>query len=106
MFLGDFNTSYYSERRFWPDLANFIAHNALIMSDRSLPTDTFTYLNTGYGTTSWIDHIISSSNLKVENIVVHYEAALYDHFPISAEMSYQYLKALIIQITNLILIEQ
>ena len=83
LLFGDFNTSYYSDGRFWPDLNSFILYNALNMNDLSLPNDTFTYMNTGHGTTSWIDHVLSSANLDVANIVVHYEAALYDHFPMS-----------------------
>ena len=84
---GDFNVVYNSERRFWPDLERFIIYNQLTMNDLLLPNDTFTYLNTAHNSTTWIDHILSSSAMNISNIVVHYEAALYDHFPISLQLS-------------------
>ena len=80
--IGDFNTAHNAGRRFWPDLKQFIDSNELIMNDLTLPEDTFTYLNTAYDTTSWIDHIVSSRRMDIRNISVKYECALYDHFPI------------------------
>ena len=80
---GDFNTAHNAGRRFWPDLEQFIVSNSLTMNDLSLPNETFTYLSSAHSTTSWIDHVISSSNMSINNITVHYEAALYDHFPVS-----------------------
>ena len=83
---GDFNTAHNARRRFWPDLEQFIASNTLTMNDLTLPDDTFTYFNSGHSTTSWIDHVISSSNMNIDNITVHYEAAVYDHFPVSFQL--------------------
>ena len=80
---GDFNAAHNSGRRFWVDLEHFVQSNSLNINDLTLPADTFTYLNTAHNTTSWIDHVITSANMNVNNIAVHYEAALYDHFPMS-----------------------
>ena len=81
--LGDFNADP-SRGRFWNEIENFLSDYDFKFCDDILPENSFTYLNTAYNTTTWIDHIISSKSISIDNIAVHYDLALYDHFPISA----------------------
>lgn len=82
IFIGDFNADP-NFSRFWPYLQDFINFNFLIMNDLVLSSDIFTYLSPAHNTTSWIDHIISSHVMLLDNISVLHDFALYDHFPIS-----------------------
>ena len=75
---GDFNASYITESRFWPDLKIFTERNSLKFDDASLPSDSFTYLNPAHNTTSFIDHVISSQNMHVNNIEILYDCALFN----------------------------
>ena len=82
LIMGDLNADPIRKSKFWPSLKIFVEDNDLNINDLSLPTTTFTYLNTAYNTTSWIDHVISSKSLKIPEVSVRYDWALYDHFPI------------------------
>ena len=48
------------------------------------PPDTFTYLCPSRDSTSWLDHVICSPNIKrkISKMSVSYDYALFDHFPI------------------------
>ena len=59
--LGDFNAC--KKNGFGVLLSNFCKNNNLIVSDEIfLPQDTFTYVSDCHGSTSWIDHCLSSSS--------------------------------------------
>ena len=80
--IGDFNADP-NRGRVWPYLYDFIEHNHFNVPDLLLPIDTFTYLSPAHNTTSWLDHVVSSDAVNVCNVCVHYDIALFDHFPIS-----------------------
>ena len=62
-------------------------NNNIIVNDRDLPGDTFTYLSPAHNTTSWLDHIISSRNCPLHYASVLYDMSVFDHFPISITLS-------------------
>ena len=72
---------------FWPLLNEFIESNSFIINDFNLPIDTSTYLSPAHNSTSWLDHIISTSDLNISNISIKYDISLYDHFPLCADIS-------------------
>ena len=84
--MGDFNADQ-NKGAFWPLLNEFIESNSFIINDFSLPIDTFTYLSPAHNSTSWLDHIISTSDLNISNISIKYDISLYDHFPLCADIS-------------------
>ena len=88
LLIGDFNTDP-SKGNFWPRLNDFILYNDLVVNDLMLPIDTFTYLSPAHNSTSWLDHIISSDNCQLSNISIIYDKAIFDHFPIAANLSLQ-----------------
>ncbi|CAF4195750.1 unnamed protein product [Rotaria magnacalcarata] len=82
--MGDFNADL-NKGRFGKLLKSFVIERNLQFADLGLPLDSFTYLSPGHDTTSWIDHIISSEDMrhKISNLNIEYALCLYDHFPIS-----------------------
>ena len=85
--VGDFNSDW-NRGRFWPYLAKFIEENSLLVGDNHLPADTFTYLSPSHNTTSWIDHVIISSNIQIRNVAIMYNHAVFDHFPLSFSLKF------------------
>ena len=81
--VGDFNADP-RKGRFWKELSFLLDSLSLTVLDSSLPEDTFTYLCPARNITSWLDHVLASVNISsnIDNIVVDYECAIYDHFPI------------------------
>ena len=85
--LGDFNADWY-RGGMWNYLLNFINENNLLINDRSLPSNSFTYLSPTHNTASWIDHIISSHSMNIENISIFYDTSPYDHFPLRFKLGF------------------
>ena len=81
--MGDFNADP-GKGRFWKLLNDFTSSLSLTVLNNHFPSDTFTYLSPA-NTTSWLDHVVCSKNLihNIKNLLVDYQTALYDHFPIS-----------------------
>ena len=81
---GDMNADP-KKGKFWTLLREFTESLSLHILDNAFPKDTFTYLCPAKNTTSWLDHIICSTELinKISYAKVDYDLALYDHFPIS-----------------------
>jgi hypothetical protein len=79
--VGDYNADP-NRGRLWPHLYDFVEHNRLVVPDLALPLHTFTYLSPAHNTTSWLDHIVSSEAVKITDISVGYDIALFDHFPL------------------------
>ena len=80
---GDFNADP-RKGRFWKLLVEFTKSLSLQLLTELFPNDTFTYLCPFRYTTSWLDHIVCSREMKdkVSNVFVNHETALYDHFPL------------------------
>ena len=81
---GDLNADP-KKGRFFRLLKEFTESMSLHILINAFPLDSFTYLNPAKNTTSWLDHIICSSELvnKISNVKVNYDTAIYDHFPIT-----------------------
>ena len=85
IFAGDFNADKY-RGRLYSYLYNFVSENNLTINDYALSSENFTYLSPSHNTTSWIDHVISSSDISIGDITIMYSFAVYDHFPISFKL--------------------
>ena len=81
--VGDFNADP-RKGRFWRLLRDFVDSLSLLVLDNMFPPDTFTYLCPSRDSTSWLDHVICSPNIKskISKMSVSYDYALFDHFPI------------------------
>lgn len=86
---GDFNADP-GKGRFWKELLPYVQYKQLSIKDLDLPINSFTYLSPGHNTTSWLDHILSSSAVKISNVFVEYNAAAYDHFPLSFDVEFKF----------------
>lgn len=83
--MGDFNADP-NRGRLWPLLQDFVNNNNLNVNNSHLPSNTFTYLSSAHNTTSWLDHIITSESITLTDVHVKYNCALFDHFPIAANV--------------------
>ncbi len=82
---GDFNANISVQSRFGRELQTACAEHALCFSDKLiLPSDTFTFISSSHGSTSWLDHIIttSSSHSILKNVHVMEAFISSDHLPI------------------------
>ena len=68
--VGDYNADM-NKGRMFSFLSEFVHVNDLIINNQiCLNSDSFTYLSPMHKSTSWIDHIVSSQNVAIENICV------------------------------------
>ena len=81
---GDFNADP-GKGRFWKLLMEFVKILSLQVLTDIFPNDTFTFICPSRNSTSWLDHIICSKEMKdkILDVSVNYETVLYDHFPLS-----------------------
>ena len=83
--VGDFNANISRQSVFGNALQKFCSDNNFIMADKeTLPDDTYTYVSSAWGTTSWLDHVLCSLDAKqcTGNFEVCYDYILSDHHPI------------------------
>lgn len=90
--IGDFNANLndVNNSLFAKHLLNFSADNDLIISSTNfLPPDSYTYISDAWSTTSWLDHVISSSDFHkiITNMKIMYEISSEDHIPLTIELS-------------------
>ena len=80
--LDDFNAHINSS--FYRELIEMCSSKDLIISILLLPCNTFTHVNNGSLSRSWLDHCISSQSMHnaISNILVDMEYSGLDHFPI------------------------
>ena len=63
--IGDFNANLSKQSVFGEMLLNFCSENNSDIVDKTiLPADTYTYVSSACGTTSWLDHIVCTSDAK------------------------------------------
>ena len=88
---GDFNADPF-KGRFWQELLTFKESLSLLVLDRRLPQDTFTYLCPSKNTTSWLDHVLCTKDLadNLFNVQVDYNGPLYDHFPVHFTLEFDF----------------
>ena len=66
-------------------LLNFCSENHSDIVDKTiLPVDTYTYVSSAWGTTSWLDHVVCTSDAKdcTTHIEVMYDCIFSDHHPV------------------------
>ena len=81
---GDFNADV-SSGSFYKELRDYATKNSLFISDTlSLPADEFTFISLAHGTTSWLDHILSSRFMheKIKDIKILHGLIGSDHCPL------------------------
>lgn len=89
--VGDFNADLHNRdnHMFGKDLYDHCTQEGLVMSDSLLlPSDTFTCFSEAHHTTSWLDHVISTSSAhaSIGNICVDYKFVTSDHFPLQVTL--------------------
>ena len=89
--VGDFNAdvtkdeNHAIQHKFGSELYNFcITENLIIADDELCPINTFTFLSEAHGSTSWLDHVITTVNGLniISDIVVNYNFVSSDHLPL------------------------
>ena len=87
---GDFNANFLQTSRFGKELRKVCSGNCLIISDElMLPADTFTFVSTCYGSTSWLDHVVSatSGHTLVQGVHVKSDFVSSDHIPLCFDIA-------------------
>ena len=63
--IGDFYANLSKQSVFGEMLLNFCRENNADIVDKTiLPADTYTYVSSAWGTTSWLDHVVCTSDAK------------------------------------------
>ncbi len=97
MVLGDFNADTSMDNNgctnhlFGRELVSFCKSNNLILSDlRRLPNNSYTFISHAHGTTSWLDHAISTASIDalIDNVTVEYDTISSDHFPLCLSIDF------------------
>jgi len=83
LIVGDFNCDP-SRGRFYNELTRFMYDFSLCIRDvEILPDDSYSYISrSSISSTSWLDHIVTSSNCHPQNISIMYGFSVDDHIPI------------------------
>ena len=88
--MGDFNSDVHCQSKFSNYLSDFINTNELTCADKCmLPGDSFTYVSDCHGSTSWLDHCMTSKNVhsSVQNLDILYEHNVTsDHLPVTLSL--------------------
>ena len=82
---GDFNADMSKKSVFGTIFQDFFNEYSLIISDNDfLPIDTYTYVSVAWGSTSWLDQVICTSDAKdcITNMKVYYDFIHSDHYPL------------------------
>ena len=87
--IGDFNADVVKNQMFGKELSKFCHDESLFISDNIfLSSDTYTYYSEAHCTTSWLDHIISTSSAHslINDVFVSYDYVTSDHVPLCLEI--------------------
>ena len=93
--IGDFNANTrlnngIVEHKFGSELISFTHDESLIISDLLYldRSDTFTFLSTGQGAVSWLDHVVTTitGHSLIRALEVDYKYQTSDHFPIIVQL--------------------
>jgi len=88
--LGDFNANISSDSVFGTELIDFCDTNNLCFIDKyMLLPDSFTYISQAHGTTSWLDHCITTSSGQeiVSNSYIIKDIVCSDHLPLCIDVN-------------------
>ena len=89
--LGNFNADIQSQSIFGSELIKFGDLNNLRFIDKSMPSsETFTLVSQAHGTTSWLDHCITTTagESLIANVSVLNDIACFDHVPLCIDINY------------------
>ena len=94
MIVGDWNANLKSggNSMFGKPMSDFCQDNNLTISDKELlPESSYTYISESHNTCTWIDHIVSSNDIKtaIDNITIAYDVTESDHIPIIIHVNMQ-----------------
>ena len=70
-------------------LIDFCDDNNCILADKALlPSDSYTYVSSAWGSKSWLDHLLVSQDVFdiLRDIAIHYDLSDDDHIPLSAKL--------------------
>ena len=88
--LGDFNSNIQSQSVSGTELIEFCDMNNLCFTDKILLLpDAFTFVSQAHGTTSWLDHCITTSagQSLVADVSIINSAVCSDHLPLSVQIT-------------------
>jgi exonuclease III len=98
MVLGDFNADTMLnnngeiQQLFGRKLLSFCSEHDLVLSDhtRLHNMNTYTFVSFSHGTTSWLDHAVSTTSMDslVENVSVDYSTISSDHLPLCVTLDF------------------
>ena len=87
---GDFNANVkYPSSSFGRILIDFCEDSGLSLTTlECLPSESYTYVSESWQTTSWLDHLVCSHNIKdcISNLRIDYELCMNDHLPFGFEI--------------------
>ena len=92
MIMGDWNANLKmgGNSMFSTLMTDFCRDNTLTISDRELlPETSYTYVSDSSDSTTWIDHIVSSNDIKnaIDNINIAYDVTENDHIPLTMRLN-------------------
>ena len=76
--------------QFATHLLDFCQDNNYQIADiQLLPSDSYTYVSSAWGSKSWLDHVVVSQDLldSIQKISIHYDLSDDDHIPLSVEIN-------------------
>ena len=83
--VGDFNADLSKRSPFGSILCDFCHDNSFTIADKEyLPADTYSYVSSAWGTTSWLDHIVCTADAMscVSKMEILYNCIHSDHHPV------------------------
>ena len=89
LIIGDLNADVIKETLFGKHLKNICDDNDLICcSVDKLPRDSYTHVNYGWYTRSWLDHCLGTSggDKVAKNFKIMYDISCRDHIPLQFEL--------------------
>lgn len=103
--VGDWNANLkQSDSPFAKLLTEFCQERQLIISStKMLPSNSYTYVSEAWGTTSWLDHVISSKDFDecIMDININYDVTDEDHIPVALKVNVDSLPAVISAVNSI-----
>ena len=87
--MGDFNANLSRSSRFGDELVSYCERYSLHISDNIiLPSDTFTHVSMAHGSTSWLDHCVTtvSGHDIITDLSILFGYVSSDHLPLSVQI--------------------
>jgi exonuclease III len=87
--LGDFNCDVKKSTLYNTYFTDFVNDSGCILSDCSILDDVYTYVSPAWGTTSWLDHCVSTEDAHnaIMSASVLHEFVSSDHLPLSITLT-------------------